>query len=81
MKKKMLAKTPRLRLDAASYHELHRGVLERDGWRCQVCGNMQQLQVHHQNFRSQSGADEEQNLITLCEVCHAYVHGRHCTCR
>jgi 5-methylcytosine-specific restriction endonuclease McrA len=68
------AKTPRLRLDANSYHELHRRVLERDGWRCQVCGSMQHLQVHHLKLRSRSGADEEQNLITLCAECHERTH-------
>jgi 5-methylcytosine-specific restriction endonuclease McrA len=72
--KKIPAKTPRLRLDANSYHELHRQILERDSWRCQVCGSMQRLQVHHLKFRSQSGGDEEQNLITLCAQCHEQVH-------
>ena len=74
--KKISAKTPRLRLDANSYHELHRQVLERDGWRCQVCGSMQNLQVHHLKFRSQSGGDVEQNLITLCAECHARIHSK-----
>ena len=67
-------KNPRLRLDANSYHELQRQVLERDGWRCQLCVSIQNLQVHHLQFRSQSGGDEEQNLITLCAQCHAQVH-------
>ena len=67
-------KSPRLRLDSESYRKLHRQVLERDGWRCQICGSMQQLQVHHLKFRSQSGADEEQNLITLCAECHLRIH-------
>jgi 5-methylcytosine-specific restriction endonuclease McrA len=62
-------KSPRLRLDSGSYHKLHRQVLERDG-----CGSMQQLQVHHLKFRSQSGGDEEQNLITLCAECHLRIH-------
>jgi 5-methylcytosine-specific restriction endonuclease McrA len=70
------AKTPRLRLNATKYRELHRQVLERDNWRCQMCGSMQHLQVHHQNFRSQSGSDMEQNLITLCTRCHARMHRR-----
>jgi hypothetical protein len=48
--------------------QLPRQVLERDGWRCQVCGSMQNLQVHHLRFRSHSGGDEEQNLITLCAL-------------
>ena len=64
--KKTLGKSPPLRLDAKSYRELHRQVLERDGWRCQFCGSMQQLQVHHLIFRSHSGGDTELNLITLC---------------
>jgi 5-methylcytosine-specific restriction endonuclease McrA len=67
-------KSPRLRLDSKSYLELHRQVLERDGWRCQVCGSMQNLQVHHLKLRSRSGGDEEQNLITLCAECHARRH-------
>jgi predicted HNH restriction endonuclease len=54
--------------------ELHRQVLERDGWRCQTCGSMQHLQVHHLKFRGQSGGDVEQNLITLCADCHARLH-------
>src|ERR1019366_1679078 len=33
---------------------------------------MQNLQVHHIKFRSQSGSDVEQNLIRLRAKCHAY---------
>jgi 5-methylcytosine-specific restriction endonuclease McrA len=79
--KKVGCKSPRLRLDSTSYRELHRQVLERDGWRCQVCGSMQQLQVHHLKFRSQSGGDEEQNLITLCPECHVQVHRKAGRCK
>jgi len=74
--KKVCCKSPRLRLDANNYRELHRHVLERDGWRCQVCGSMQHLQVHHRKLRSQAGGDDEQNLITLCSGCHAQIHTR-----
>jgi len=35
---------------------------------------MQQLQVHHKEFRSHSGNDSEENLITLCVRCHGLVH-------
>lgn len=72
--RKTLGKTASLRLDVKSYRKLHRQVLERDGWRCQACGRMQNLQVHHQQFRSHSGNDEEQNLTTLCAPCHAQMH-------
>ncbi|MFL6307056.1 MAG: HNH endonuclease [Candidatus Sulfotelmatobacter sp.] len=65
---------PRLRLDAASYEKLRRQVLCRDGWRCQSCGIMSNLEVHHKQFRSHQGDDSEANLITLCAVCHATAH-------
>jgi 5-methylcytosine-specific restriction endonuclease McrA len=67
-------KRPRLRLQQGTYEQLHQAVLHRDGWRCQSCGIMTNLEVHHQTFRSQSGDDSEQNLITLCTACHATVH-------
>jgi len=64
----------RLRLDPASYEELRQQVLRRDGWRCQCCGTMSNLEVHHQQFRSNSGDDSEGNLITLCAGCHRKKH-------
>jgi ATP-dependent DNA helicase RecQ len=65
-----------LRLDPASYETLRQQVLRRDGWRCQSCGVMSNLEVHHKQFRSHSGHDSDENLITLCTTCHAYVHHR-----
>jgi 5-methylcytosine-specific restriction endonuclease McrA len=66
----------RLRLAPATYEALRQEVLRRDEWRCQSCGAMSNLEVHHQEFRSHSGADAEENLITLCSSCHSTVHGR-----
>ena len=65
-----------LRLDPVSYETLRQQVLRRDGWRCQSCGAMSNLEVHHNQFRSHSGQDSEENLITLCTQCHAHVHHR-----
>jgi 5-methylcytosine-specific restriction endonuclease McrA len=67
-------KRARVRLDPEFYEELHNQVLRRDGWRCQSCGTMSSLEVHHQEFRSHSGDDLEQNLITLCAACHTTLH-------
>ena len=64
------------RLDPLSYESLRQQILRRDGWRCQSCGAMSNLEVHHQEFRSQSGHDSEENLITLCTTCHAHMHHR-----
>ena len=64
----------RRRLDPESYRKLCRQVLERDGWRCQNCGRLTDLQVHHMNPRSLLGEDAEGNLITLCASCHQAIH-------
>jgi len=65
-----------LRLDPLSYESLRQQILRRDGWRCQSCGTTLNLDVHHREFRSHSGEDTEENLITLCTACHARVHRR-----
>jgi len=63
-----------IRLDPLSYESLRQQVLCRDGWRCQSCGTMSNLEIHHQQFRSHSGDDCKENLITLCTQCHARIH-------
>jgi len=69
-------KQPRVRLKPEDYGVLRNHVLKRDGWRCQDCGAMKDLQVHHIKRRSQLGGDVAQNLITLCASCHGKRHGR-----
>jgi 5-methylcytosine-specific restriction endonuclease McrA len=68
-------KSVRLRLDPLAYQSLRQQVLRRDAWRCQSCGTMADLEVHHKQFRSHSGDDSEVNLITLCTACHNQTHG------
>lgn len=63
-----------LRLDSQSYDALRQQVLRRDNWRCQFCGSLSNLEVHHQQFRSHAGEDAEHNLITLCHKCHKGCH-------
>jgi len=67
-------KRPRLQLSPELYERLRQQVLRRDGWRCQACGAMSNLDVHHKEFRSQSGDDSEENLITVCTMCHTGLH-------
>ena len=69
-------KRPRLKLDPKKYAIVRTRALERDGWRCQECGSMESLEVHHFKPRSQLGGDVMHNLITLCVGCHGKCHGR-----
>ena len=61
-----------LRLDPVAHETLRQQFLSRDGWRCQSCSAMANLEVHQKEFRSHSGHDSEGNLITLCSSCHAH---------
>jgi 5-methylcytosine-specific restriction endonuclease McrA len=67
----------RLRLEPTLYENLRGQVLRGDSWRCQSCGTMSNLDVHHQQFRSHAGDDSEQNMITLCTLCHTAIHRGH----
>jgi 5-methylcytosine-specific restriction endonuclease McrA len=73
--KQDLSKQLPLRLEEDKYQQLREQVLRRDGWRCQFCGSITNLEVHHQQFRSHSGPDDKNNLITLCNRCHLAQHG------
>ena len=64
-----------IRLERDQYEQLRLAILQRDGWRCQFCGAMTNLEVHHQTYRGRSGEDAEANLITLCNECHSTLHG------
>jgi 5-methylcytosine-specific restriction endonuclease McrA len=64
----------RQRLNPQDYRRLCAEVLTRDDWRCQSCGALQHLEVHHIRFRSGLGGDNRENLITLCTKCHGEVH-------
>jgi 5-methylcytosine-specific restriction endonuclease McrA len=72
-------KAPPARLDPLSHESPRQQILRRDGWRCQSCGTMSNLEVHHREFRSHAGVDSEENLITLCGACHARTHRRQAT--
>jgi ATP-dependent DNA helicase RecQ len=71
---RMPEKRSRRRLAPDLYEELRRQVLRRDRWKCQSCGALSNLEVHHRQLRSLAGDDAEQNLITLCNACHASLH-------
>jgi 5-methylcytosine-specific restriction endonuclease McrA len=74
----MRRKIKRIRLGPRIYGRLVKKVLERDQWRCQKCGSLEYLQIHHKIKRSQQGNDALENLVTLCVYCHLAEHGQLC---
>jgi len=49
-------------------------VLLRDNHKCRICGEIENLQVHHIIKKSEGGSNELVNLITLCSHCHGIIH-------
>lgn len=55
--------------------EIRDAVLCRDGWGCARCRAPGFLEIHHIKPRRKGGTDEVNNLVTLCEYCHALLDG------
>ena len=58
-------------------------ILKRDQYKCQNCGwshdqwnrsDPRHLELHHVKHHADGGENTEENLITLCTVCHDDVH-------
>lgn len=59
----------------SAYRTLKKRVFERDGYACVIC-QRPATDMHHVYFRSESGADDIENCISLCRECHTrYAHG------
>jgi hypothetical protein len=53
-------------------NKLRKKILERDDYKCRLCGSTEDLEVHHMQALVYGGKSEEKNLITLCAECHRY---------
>jgi len=62
---------------------VRRRVLVRDNYQCQNCGwshaqenpsDRRHLEAHHLTHHVNKGSNTEENLVTLCNVCHDEVH-------
>ena len=49
-------------------------VMERDGYKCRMCGAGNNLSVDHIKSRGAGGTDEAGNCRTLCLPCHTLRH-------
>lgn len=63
--------------------DVRREVLRRDGYKCRSCGwshdewnpsDPRHLELHHIKHHVKGGENVEENLKTLCTVCHDKVH-------
>ncbi|CAI3257527.1 HNH endonuclease [Enterococcus cecorum] len=56
------------------FYDMRYFVFARDKYTCQCCGKSKGkiLQTHHIIYRSNSGSNRADNLITVCTDCHTY---------
>lgn len=49
-------------------------ILERDGWRCTLCGDKETtLHVHHEEYNGEPWQADPAKLKTLCKDCHELI--------
>jgi hypothetical protein len=52
--------------------EIRPQALARADYRCEHCGDVDELEVHHMDMDPTNNVAD--NLIVLCDSCHAEVH-------
>lgn len=72
---KPLPRGEKTRAAREAYEVIRSNILLRDHFRCQECNYYKHLEVHHIIPKSKGGKDNPENLITLCQRCHAKKHG------
>ncbi len=51
-----------------------RYILQRDNNKCRFCGDNENLCIHHITPKALGGDNHEYNLLTLCKLCHIFLH-------
>ena len=64
-----------LYLQSKEWKQKRSEVLFRDGHCCQLCGDEENLRVHHLTY-NRVGNEALFDLVTLCSHCHANEHGK-----
>ena len=60
-------------LESDKWSALRNERLIKDNFRCAICGNPEQLHVHHLFYPADYGEESINDIITLCPICHGLV--------
>lgn len=55
----------------SQWRELKESIKAERGAKCEICGSLNNLDLHHIIARKEKGKDVENNLQLLCRTCHA----------
>ena len=62
------------RTSKAAWKRRRLRILDRDGWRCVLCGAASRLEVDHKIPLQDGGLEKDSNLRALCRSCHIARH-------
>jgi hypothetical protein len=64
-------------LDSSYWHMIREAVIEVRGARCELCASERSIQVHHKTYEHHFQEHLHlQDLIILCDECHAKFHDK-----
>jgi hypothetical protein len=72
----MSAEDKQTYLKSRKWQSIKAAVLQRDQYKCQVCGSTSNLEVHHVTYQGLGGNEELSDLATLCRFHHQSLHDR-----
>lgn len=58
------------------WQTLREARMKKDNQRCVQCGKAHPLQVHHRRYPPAWGLEKIEDLVTLCDSCHAGIHDK-----
>ncbi len=61
-------------LNSDAWRTTRQKALSRAGHKCQLCGSVTNLRVHHNTYAN-LGHENAEDLIVLCDLCHGKHHG------
>ena len=60
-------------IQTQAWEEMRQKVFRRDGFKCVICNEAKDLNVHHITYEN-LGAEKVSDLVTLCRNCHEEIH-------
>lgn len=63
-------------LKSPEWRALKNQVVKERGPNCQLCGDKEQIHLHHMSYK-RLGKEDKRDLLLVCKSCHAYIHSEH----
>lgn len=54
--------------------QMKRAIIRKRGRKCEMCGALSLLELHHKNYDMEPGKEKETDLLLICDKCHNSLH-------